>query len=496
MAAASGVHYSVLLTERGGLMIFGTNNSGQLGRGNRESQLLPALLGGVGPVVGDALEDVPGSGALQAARALDIVPWEHQVAEPWEQQDAEPHPFGGEALLAVAAGHAHTVCVTDGGAVYAAGTNFSGELGLGDLELHTLFARVPLDAEVQMVACGCEHTLALTRAGEVWAWGSGNRGQNGQVSTQNQSVPAHVAGMDVIVMVAAGNLHSVAIGTDGRVWTWGDSSFGALGHDDTDEIPFPAPRVLGPPAFGGDAVVFVAAGNAYTAAVTVGGALWAWGAGDDGQLGLGDSEDRRVPARITHAGPPPAWGGSPVRMVSCSGCRDASYTLAVTEDGAVWSWGSSSVGALGYARFWPGNFDTRVFPTRIPQASFDGARIVFVCAGHGGANVAVCKHGLVHVWGSARLHGLAYPQYADAPTPLPASVFPGARCGRSGGLSRQHTVAFMQGLHARLGALCLYNDSNNDVITCVVAQGRVLNEPYKHMREGLRRLLAVDLRET
>jgi len=491
MAAASGVHYSVLLTERGGLMIFGTNNSGQLGRGNRESQLLPALLGGVGPVVGDALEDVPGSGAMQAARALDIVPWEHQVAEPWEQQDAEPHPFGGEALLAVAAGHAHTVCVTDGGAVYAAGSNLTGQLGLGDLEPHTLFARVPLDAEVQMVACGCEHTLALTRAGEVWAWGSGNRGQNGQVSTQNQSVPAHVAGMDGIVMVAAGNLHSVAIGADGRVWTWGDSSFGALGHDDTDEIPFPAPRVLGPPAFGGDAVVFVAAGNAYTAAVTAGGALWVWGAGDDAQLGLGDRADRRVPVRITDA-----WGGSSVRMVSCSGGYGDSYTLAVTEDGAVWSWGTSFIGALGHGGTIPDALNRVVSPARIPQAAFNGAHIVFVCAGRGGANVAVCKHGLVHVWGGEAPRGLAHAEYLDVPTPLPASAFPGARCGRGGGLSRQHTVASMQGLHARLGALCLYHNMHNDVITCVVAQGRVLNEPYKHMREGLRRLLAVDLRET
>ena len=65
-----------------------------------------------------------------------------------------------------------------------------------------------------------------------------------------------------------------------------------------------------------------------------------------------------------------------------------------------------------------------------------------------------------------------------------------------GRLSRQHTLAFVQGLHARLGAQCVYRGVVDDVITRVVAQGRVLNEPYKHMHEGLRRLLAVDLRLT
>ena len=87
MAAASGSAYTVLLTERGGLLCFGSNTFGQLGRGDREDHFLPALLGGVGPVVGDALEELPGSDAMRAARALDIGPWEQRAAE---QIVAEP----------------------------------------------------------------------------------------------------------------------------------------------------------------------------------------------------------------------------------------------------------------------------------------------------------------------------------------------------------------------------------------------------------------------
>jgi len=151
MAAASGSAYTVLLTERGGLLCFGSNSFGQLGRGDREDHFLPALLGGVGPVVGDALEELIGTDEMRAAQALDIRLWGQQDAE---QIVAEPHPFGGEALVAVAAGHRHSECVTDGGAVYAAGYNDDGQLVLGDLEHNSLFARVPLGAAVRMVACG------------------------------------------------------------------------------------------------------------------------------------------------------------------------------------------------------------------------------------------------------------------------------------------------------------------------------------------------------
>jgi len=493
MAAASGSSYTVLLTERGGLMCFGGNTFGQLGRGDRENHFLPALLGGVGPVVGDALEELPGSDAMRAARALDIGPWGQRAAG---QIAAAPHPFGGEALLAVAAGFQHTVCATDGGAVYAAGYNNDGQLGLGDLEHRSLFARVRLGAAVQMVACGWLHTLALTRTGEVWAWGSGGCGQNGHPPTQDQSVPARVAGLAGIAMVAGGKYHSVAVGADGCVWTWGESDHGALGHGDADGIAFAAPRVLGVPVFGGDAVLFVAAGHAFTAAVTKLGALWTWGINNNGQLGLGDLAERRVPAMIADAGPPPAWGGSSVRMVSCSSSGGDTNTFAVTEDGAVWSWGTSFAGALGHDGTMPNGMNRRLAPARIPRAAFGGARIVLVSAGQGSAKVAVCNHGLVHVWGRGALGGAATEQRSDVPLVLSASVFPGARCGRGGGLSRQHTVAFMQGLQTRLGVQCVYRGVLDDVITGVMAQGRVLNEPYKRMHEGLRRLLAVDVRLT
>ncbi|CAN0065345.1 unnamed protein product, partial [Choristocarpus tenellus] len=42
----------------------------------------------------------------------------------------------------------------------------------------------------------------------------------------------------------------------------------------------------------------VACGFAYTAAVTIGGDLYTWGAGENGRLGLGDVQDRHTPCKV------------------------------------------------------------------------------------------------------------------------------------------------------------------------------------------------------
>jgi len=125
MAASSGGNFAMLLTERGGLLVFGLNLYGQLDMGDRVGSAQPTLLGRVGPVVGDAAGELAGGGEALEALA--------EVEELWATlaQIAAPQaPFNGEALVMVAAGIGFAVCVTDSGTVYAAGSNQFGELGL------------------------------------------------------------------------------------------------------------------------------------------------------------------------------------------------------------------------------------------------------------------------------------------------------------------------------------------------------------------------------
>ena len=89
------------------------------------------------------------------------------------------------------------------------------------------------------------------------------------------------------------------------------------------------PTLLAAEVFKGSKIVTVAAGGRHTMAVGVDGALWAWGEGSSGQLGLGDTNERLVPTLV---GAEEVFGGSKVRTIACG----YDHTLAVTEAGELW----------------------------------------------------------------------------------------------------------------------------------------------------------------
>ena len=94
--------------------------------------------------------------------------------------------------------------------------------------------------------------------------------------------------------LAAGGDNTVAATSTGALWAWGGGDSGQLGHGDTQDQLVPR-RVE---ALAAERVVHVAAGTLHTLAVTSTGAVWAWGRGDYGQLGHGDRQNQLVPRRV------------------------------------------------------------------------------------------------------------------------------------------------------------------------------------------------------
>ena len=154
--------------------------------------------------------------------------------------------------------------------------------------------------DVVFVAAGQNHTAAVTSGGLLFTWGHGAFGRLGHGDTGNRLVPTAVgrpAGR--VVMVACGWAHTLVVLHDGALWACGNGHRGRLGlNDRADRHVFERVRVE---AFGSARVVAAAAGRYHSAAVTEDGALWTWGLGYEGQLGLGDLEDRLVPARVPEA---------------------------------------------------------------------------------------------------------------------------------------------------------------------------------------------------
>ena len=123
---------------------------------------------------------------------------------------------------------------------------------------------------------------------------------------------------------AAGCFHSAAVGEDGALFVWGSGNYGQLGTGDTASRLAPT-RVAGLPA----PVRQVAAGASHTGIVTDAGDLLTCGYGQDGQLGLGDKDNRTTPTLVARA----VFDGEAAVMVACG----AWHTAALAERGGVYT---------------------------------------------------------------------------------------------------------------------------------------------------------------
>jgi len=249
-----------------------------------------------------------------------------------------PSALGSEHAVSVSAGGVHSLALTGSGAVWSWGGGIWGALGHGDEQDQLLPKKIEALAgqRVVAVAAGHYHSLAITADGAVWSWGYGYRGKLGHGDQQMQLLPKKVEAFtdQHVVALSAGQFHSIAITADGSAWSWGGGGDGRLGHGDQQQQLLPK-KVE---ALAGRRVVAVSAGAAHGLAITADGNLWSWGNGGSGKLGHGNEQQQLLPKKIE------AFAGR--RVVAASAA--ANYNLAITADGAVWSWGYGYRGKLGH----------------------------------------------------------------------------------------------------------------------------------------------------
>jgi alpha-tubulin suppressor-like RCC1 family protein len=187
--------------------------------------------------------------------------------------------------------------------------------------------------------------------------------------------------------IAAGYVHSLAVLADGTLLAWGGSDEGQLGLGDRNNRLSPSVVTIGV------RVRDVAAGVRHSMAVGVDGTVWAWGDNSSGQLGLGEgareaTRPRQVPGLNVHA---IAAGGS--------------FSVALVGSRTVWSWGS---GAAGGNRSSPG----RVEGLTDVQA---------IAAGEHHA-LALRSDGTVWAWGRNDLGEVGVPGLSLDPVEIPVQV--------------------------------------------------------------------------
>lgn len=214
IAISAGKYHSLALKEDGTLWACGYNADGELGMGDTFDRGEFTQVGGLSGVTAIAAGGqhslvVKNDGTVWATgqNANGQLGTGNYRSQPAFVQVAA---IKGKAI-AVAAGDTHSLVLMDDGAVWSAGGNYYGQLGLGDTNDRVSFTLVPGLAAVSSIAAGGSHSLALKRDRTIWAAGSSFSGQLGMGNYDDQTRFAKVASPAGIAAIAAGYDFSFAI---------------------------------------------------------------------------------------------------------------------------------------------------------------------------------------------------------------------------------------------------------------------------------------------
>jgi uncharacterized repeat protein (TIGR01451 family) len=326
---AAGVNHTCAILDTGAVKCWGLNNLGQLGLGNNANR------GDQAGEMGDALP------------AVELGP--------------------GRTAIAIAAGTVHTCAILDDHSTRCWGGNGGGQLGLGDTshrgdgagEMGSALPAVDLGpgrSAVQITG-GMSHTCAVLDDGTVKCWGDNAQGQLGQGDVLSRGdnagemgaalTPVNLGTGRTAVAIAAGQLPSNATATcavldNGAVKCWGGGSSGRLGlgnatnrGDNPNEMGDNLPAVnLG----AGRTARAVSAGGNFACAVLDDGTVKCWGAGAQGQTGLGATNTTSAPTSVADLGP---------NRTAVAIATGSDHTCARLDNTSVKCWGSGFAGALG-----------------------------------------------------------------------------------------------------------------------------------------------------
>ncbi|AYM95859.1 IPTL-CTERM sorting domain-containing protein [Acidovorax sp. 1608163] len=337
-AVAAGRLHTCALTTAGAMQCWGSNGMGQLGDGSTSNRTTPVAVNGMGSGVVAIGANQYQSCAVSAAGAAQC--WGvndfGQLGDGSTTDRASPVAVTGlgAGVAAIAVGGFHACALTTVGSLQCWGAN-AGQLGDGS---HTNRATPVvvsvLGSRAVAIAGGGLHTCGWSEGGAAQCWGRNVEGQLGDGSTTDRTLPVAVSGLGSgVAAVRGGDAHTCAVTKAGAAQCWGRNNYGQLGNGSTADSALPV-AVIGL----GSGVVAIAVGRNHTCALTTAGAVQCWGRNYPGQLGDGTTTDSAVPVAVTGL-------GSGVVAIAAGGA----YTCALTVAGAVQCWGENSMGQLGHS---------------------------------------------------------------------------------------------------------------------------------------------------
>ncbi|RDX74543.1 Ultraviolet-B receptor UVR8, partial [Mucuna pruriens] len=338
-------------------------------------------------------------------------------------------------VLLVSAGASHSVALLSGNVVCSWGRGEDGQLGHGDADDRLLPTKLSaLDGQdIICVSCGADHTMARSESGRnVYSWGwyyalllnhllasVGDFGRLGHGDHSDMFIPHPIRALQglMIEQIACGDSHCLAVTMDNQVLSWGRNQNGELGLGTTEDSLLPQKIQK----FEGIRIKMVAAGAEHSVAITGDGNLYGWGWGRYGNLGLGDRNDRLLPEKVT-------VNGDKIAMVAC-GWR---HTICVSSNGELYTNGWGKYGQLGH-----GDFEDHLVPSKVEALS---DKFISQVSGGWRHSMALTSSGQLLGWGWNKFGQIGVGNNFDFCSPVQVN-FPNDQKVQQISCGWRHTIA-------------------------------------------------------
>ncbi len=282
---------------------------------------------------------------------------------------------------------------------------------------------IPLP-QLPAMAAGRYNTCAINASGELVCWGANMSGQMGDGTTGAPRSPAVVPGISGATMVGVGGIaienvqghaHVCAV-TGSGLFCWGNNARGQVGTG-VVQATYTSPQAISfPGVTDGSFVAHLSLGAEHSCAIITtpdpANRLFCWGANDNGQLGVGDRNDRNVPTEVLPPDGP--FSAPPIEVRTLTG-----HTCVRLRDGRVNCFGLNGSGQLATQ-----DSEDRLSPVLVRGLLSLGIYSAGLAVGTSHSCVFGIDEGRVACWGSNRLGQLGQASDGGLPALQPILTNP------------------------------------------------------------------------
>lgn len=280
---ALGGRHSCLLTQKGQVACWGTNDLGQVGTPvvtveqngeNKRPKEKKNTHNIMGMPVEKFLEEVEIDNRNEKAKPLFVE--------------------GLENIADIVAGQVFSCALDVTGKVFCWGSNLFGALGNYEVPK---YSSKPMEVKglgkVVQISAGESHVCGIDEGGNVSCWGEGHSGKTGKIRDTNYKNPIkHIGGVKNAVEIDSGLNFSCARLHDSGVSCWGDNRSGETGRSIKDENQ--EPRIIP----GATNAIQLGIGSKHVCVADRDGGMMCWGNNQEGQLGNGTLLNTITPTAV------------------------------------------------------------------------------------------------------------------------------------------------------------------------------------------------------